>query len=464
MLERLLEQTKLGAERREVLHWLSASKDIKKRRLLTFRTIMEAAPNAGLTNQILCLVGAAIFANATESALLLPNFSAWSADGQRLWRPMPFQDLFDLNFFVRRSSTVLTAGVFDLSASNATKGLFHRLELNGDRGWYVYKAAGTAFGPSGANRTVQRDRHRALRRAHAIEMVVLSALRPSSRVRRRALFLIHRLLGDGAPYGCIHTRVERDMLRAVHFNKAGDVPELPSYLSRTWAQRFPSEILAARRVFVPVGLDLRGSDERRLRGQTEWNVSLVRTMGLTRGKSACSPSKGVQEVEAKQSRAPGGHSSRVAVQKDAPSPPWCESPNHLTAALVDMTICRGARWFMGWSGSTYARLLGLYQGLDHGRGFFVACPGVACRVERAGGLGWSEREGRGEAPLLPHSFCQELMAIVRPGIQPKASYSVPAPPAGGRAQKDARAGVALDSERGEFLRWFLRSNSANCAL
>ena len=44
------------------------------------------------------------------------------------------------------------------------------------------------------------------------------------------------------------------------------------------------------------------------------------------------------------------------------------------AALVDFTVCCGADWFVGWPGSTFARLLGRLRHLDHGQGYFAVCP------------------------------------------------------------------------------------------
>ena len=54
-------------------------------------------------------------------------------------------------------------------------------------------------------------------------------------------------LSGGAPYGCVHTRLERDMLKAVRFNKAGYAPTIDDYLSPHWAHRFPHAFLSARR-------------------------------------------------------------------------------------------------------------------------------------------------------------------------------------------------------------------------
>ena len=164
----------------------------------------------------------------------------------------------------------------------------------------------------------------------------------------------------------MHARLERDMLRAVRYNRAGVPPALGAYLSSYWASRFP-HIKRAKRVFVPIGLDLRETDARRLRQPTSWDAVLVRTLRLTRG-------------------AAGGWSAT-----------W--------AALLDLLLCRNASWFMGWSGSTYARLLGLYQKLDAGRSWYVVCPRNACHVDA----------GR---KMIPHSFCLDLVPGAAPSLMP----------------------------------------------
>eukprot|EP00966_Prymnesium_polylepis_P109113 2524913-Prymnesium_polylepis.1 len=141
------------------------------------------------------------------------------------------------------------------------------------------------------------------------------------------------------------------MLGAVRFNRAGEPPTLDDYLDRGWAERFPDAVGLASTIFVPVGLALHEADDRRLRRPTPWNATIVRTLRLTRGP-----------------RANGSSSSATG-------------DTHTKAALLDLLLCRNAEWFMGWSGSTYSRLLGLYQRHDRGRGWLVACPRVACRVD-----------------------------------------------------------------------------------
>ena len=79
LLTSLLEHTKLGVERRHLLHWLSSSSPHKHEvepapRTLSPKTLLEGAPNPGLTNQIFSLVGVCVLANLTSSRLIVPHF------------------------------------------------------------------------------------------------------------------------------------------------------------------------------------------------------------------------------------------------------------------------------------------------------------------------------------------------------------------------------------------------------
>ena len=358
-LARLLAATKLGAERASIERWMAAPSPL----VLRPHTLLRGCPNAGLTNQIFSLVGCLVLASLSRATMVVPALSGGVGSGVEL----PFADVFDARHLTR----ALRGWVHLLHAGDELTPGSSVHDLTSDRGWFVYKAMSTAFGANDDD-APSRD---LLRR---IELRVLMALRPSRAVRDRAAALARQLgLGGGADggggFGCVHTRLERDMLRSVRFNRAGEPPALEAYLSPAWAALYPEAVLGSRTVFVPVGLNLRVSDEKKLRQPTVWNASIARTMLLTRRPSA--------------THASTGH----AGSRTQHTPATCDT----MAALVDFTICRNASWFVGWSGSTYARLLGLYQKLDAGRGWFVACPHSACHVDA----------GR---TLLPHTFCLEV--------------------------------------------------------
>lgn len=393
MLDRLLEHTKLGLERRYLLHWLSSTSP--PLRVLQPKPLLFGSPNPGLTNQLFSLVGICALANLTSARLVLPRFSSSGGPNASTY---PFVLLFDVVAFARalRGTVDVIEGLPD---SKHNDDHWRSFGLGSDRGWFLYKAIAIAFPP-------ERDARHGLFRQ--LEARVLRGLRPSAFMRNHADRLQPQLklrprhhpasvspsLGDiqqPAGYGCIHPRIEKDMLKAVRFNRAGPPPPLSSYLAAEWAQRFPF-IRTAQRVFVPLSLDLRRDDERRLRRPTGWNASIVRTMTLTRTSAAWA------EHEVEHEAAP------TAAPTPTPTPSPTTSTPHTLAALLDLMICREADWFMGWSGSTYSRLLGFYQMQRHRRAhaFLVACPPpvVTCRAQ--------DQRSTNSQPLLSHSFCLDL--------------------------------------------------------
>lgn len=375
-LHTLLEHTKLGLERRHLLHWLGTS----SRRVLGPKPLLFASPNPGLTNQIFALVGCCVLANLTSARLALPRFSSGGSAGGANATTYPFARLFDVAAFVRAMRGAVDVIEQDTSETNRTRAF----ALGSDRGWFVYKAVALAFPPD-------RDLRYSLFRH--LEARVLNGLRPSAFMRKRAdLVQVKLKLRSPDGYGCIHPRIERDMLKAVRFNRAGSPPPLSSYFAADWARRY-SFVGATHRIFVPLSLDLRRDDERRLRRPTGWNASIVRTMGLTRSSTVW--------ADHEAALSPPG-AALLPYSSQAASTP------HTLASLLDMIICRHANWFMGWSGSTYSRLLGFYQTQETRRAhaFLVACPPpvATCHAH--------ERTSAQAQLLLSHGFCLDLHNLV----------------------------------------------------
>jgi hypothetical protein len=348
LLSDLLTATKLGLERKRLLRWLAVKDD----RFLAPAPLLLASPNAGLTNQIYSLVGCIVLANLTSSTLVLPDLASGNSHSEltvETLRPIPFADLFDASHFIHALRGV--ASVVNKTTAGIASHNTHR--LGSDRGWFIYKAMfSSSIRP-----------HLPLMRY--IERSVLLALRASHSMRLRAASLRSKL-GLHMHYGCVHTRIERDMLKAIRFNRAGSPPTLDDYFAASWPRRYPDSIGRTQKVFIPISLNLREVDSRRLRKPiATWsNATILRTLHLTRGG--------------------GGGGKRAGNYSDT------------LASWLDLLLCRNAKWLMGWSGSTYARLLGLYQKADSGRSWYVACPnGVSCRVDA--GLS-----------LIPHELCLEI--------------------------------------------------------
>ena len=381
LLHALLKQTKLGVERRRLMHWLNAPQ-----RLLAPRPLLEGSPNPGLTNQILSLIGVIILANLSAAKLVLPPFTEPAPLGTIL----PFDGLFDITSFkVALGGTVQFAA--DHSALlNATH---QHHNLGQDRGWFFYKAS----------ESFPQLMH--------IETRVLQALRPSRGITSEAQRYAALLRLPSGKFGCIHPRIERDMLKAIRFNRAGELPPLSHYFGAQWATQFPT-IRRHPQVFVPVSLDVRKQDAERLRRGTSWNGTVARTGHLTR-------SAGSQTL----------------------------------AALLDFTICNSAAWFMGWSGSTYSRLLGA-KATQRGRPHFVACPSPVrtCRVRTS-----SDTERR---YLLSHSFCLALTVQLEEARKRKGLRDSRAMPQHASSSLDAED-LHVDQHHVDLQR-FLRNHSMDC--
>jgi len=58
-----------------------------------------------------------------------------------------------------------------------------------------------------------------------------------------------------------------------------------------------------------------------------------------------------------------------------------DAPSYTKASVVDYLVCRRADRFVGWHGSSFARMLARYQALRFSRGAYQACPEGVSRVE-----------------------------------------------------------------------------------
>ena len=179
-------------------------------------------------------------------------------------------------------------------------------------------------------------------------------------------------------------------------------------------------------------------------------------------------SMAVYEDEEQRLRARAG--TPPAAHMTSSNKPSTMGVPHTLASLLDLSICREAGWVMGWSGSTYARLLGFYQtleastsllgfyqthnhaftaaasihaGPDEGRSttrtpshaFYIVCPRpvLTCRFQ-------PKLLSRGvDDDLLLHGFCSELVALAKK-----------------RHEIETRNGTS------EAVAAFLRDNSVEC--
>lgn len=210
LLSALLAEAKLGVDRKPLLRWLRSG----PARILHPHVLLSGSPNAGLTNQVLTLVGACILAHLANATLVLPHLSlgGWTAQVARSEHGpatipfIPFSTLFDYESFAKgMEQLVLIERLSAALQSSASAKRQRAFALGADRGWHLYKAAemlvrrALSSGAGVADATIMRQ----------IELRVLTSLRPSSLVQARAQ-AISAAIGLSGQYGCIHTRLERD--------------------------------------------------------------------------------------------------------------------------------------------------------------------------------------------------------------------------------------------------------------
>ena len=294
-------------------------------RLLNPRTL-SSGPESGLANQVYALVGYALLAKTQELPLLLPAWATHDANGTAL----RFEALFDPSAM---RDALAPHGVVALllrdTPSNAT---FHRPHAMA--GWEAFKA-------------FSRERLRLGRLQHPLQRIedaVYGGLHLSRALRQRVNAVQARLQLTGISFGCLHARIEADMQASWSVVHAGRPPSLDEYL------RGMSAVPALRssdRIFIAVGLAITPEDSSRIDYErTSWGAVLRRSTDLSTG----------------------GHKAWHRGMRNA------SEPSYVAASAVDFELCRRATWFVGWCGSTFARLLARRRAIDHGDGWYSACP------------------------------------------------------------------------------------------
>ena len=297
---------------------------------------LSSGPESGLCNQLYALIGYALIAKRAGSRLAFPNFTSHDNYGV----DERFEVLFELEPF---AASLKTIGVDMVAQADAPK-VASPFTKNPAVGWRPWKGGKTAGWI--AYKQEMRDNHVGKGRrgqnnsdveVAKVERAVLGGLRPASEVRVRTANIQRQLGSAGAPYGCLHARIEADMVASQHANRAGAPPSLDHLLDAM--ERVPA-IRGVQTIFVAVGLAISGSDNATLSKPTRWNATLVRT---STHKAWHRGQRGSSEA------------------------------SYTLASLVDLSVCRAAAWFVGWPGSTFARTLGWYRQHDRGEGWSAAC-------------------------------------------------------------------------------------------
>eukprot|EP00316_Scyphosphaera_apsteinii_P016466 CAMPEP_0119320650 /NCGR_PEP_ID=MMETSP1333-20130426/53019_1 /TAXON_ID=418940 /ORGANISM="Scyphosphaera apsteinii, Strain RCC1455" /LENGTH=374 /DNA_ID=CAMNT_0007327413 /DNA_START=188 /DNA_END=1312 /DNA_ORIENTATION=+ len=283
---------------------------------------LSSGPESGLTNQIYALVGYVIITvDSGCSGLVLPNFTSHDRGGV----DVPFAALFQVRPFV---NALAAQGV----------AVYERLSPQDDytrprviAGWHKH-----------LNFIKKRALLEGVHPFQRFEDAVYKSLHVSRQIREKLeQAKVTAGLKQEQGYGCMHARVEIDIRGSWREVYAGPPPTLAQYF-RGMSQF--AELRKQKQVFVATGKALARHDDEMLSRPTDWGAELVRSTG---------PLKAWHRSDGK------GNLSK---------------PSYIVASLVDMMICREARWFVGWCGSTFARMLAHYHAVDHGRGWFSVCP------------------------------------------------------------------------------------------
>ena len=293
---------------------------------------LSSGPESGFCNQIFALVGWSCIARFRKVALILPNWTSHDHGGYHI----PHEKLFQYEPIARRLMECCNITVYRSPEHiPPTMKIWRPSAHEGGAlaGWRKYKTLGHA----GFTELVE---------VH--ERAVFQGLVPVASLREKVDQTKRLLLGGGgdggAPsYGCLHARIETDMIASWRVNLAGPPPSLNDYL-QTMSKM--DAITRLKYVFVAVGLAITDKDKHELTKRTPWGAQLVQT---TTGKSWH------RNIH---------HEKHNTTQ-----------PSYIEASIVDFYTCREASWLVGWPGTTFGRTLAGLQIFDHqDGGWYRVCP------------------------------------------------------------------------------------------
>jgi len=308
---------------------------------------LSSGPESGLCNQLFALIGYVVIAHDLNQNFILPNFTSHDNGGFEI----PFERLFDSEIFAASLASV-NVSVLPVGAErllpNSTR--FQRpARLSG---WSTYKLI--------SHNRIRWGLGQATKVQLQVEDAVYRGLHPSTWMAQHVVAAQASLGLVPGQYGCMHTRIERDMARQWPGVRAGRPAPLEVYLDGV--STVPG-LRVTPKIFVAVGLDIRTEDRMKLdAGFTSSGATLVRMPNEQ--KSVTRP--------------------RLRQQVNTTAVSYTES------ALVDLFIARQARWFVGWSGSTFARVVGRLQVLDKEHGWWAACPEGIHHIEPNSSWYWNE--------------------------------------------------------------------------
>ena len=209
---------------------------------------------------------------------------------------------------------------------------------------YTYAAAWAAF--TQFERAQRRTFTGDTRLFDAFNLALVPVLSLSAQAQRIVdAFQQHR-------FGCLHARIEKEQHPVLH-----TAPSLAFLIKHM--QTIP-ELLRVRKVFVAVGYKISLEDDRLLNRTLPWGAHIVRARDFV-GNISCQES-----------------------------------------AVVALSVCRRASWFVGYGRSSFSLKVAQYRYVDHGEGWYAACP-----------WGISKQHDRGLRPL----------SCMKPALQRRPQHS-----------------------------------------
>jgi hypothetical protein len=286
--------------------------------------MLNGGTQSGLCVQMKALVGYVVNARSTNATLVLPAFSSHVANGH----PVPFGQLFDADVFRNSLAQVGVTSKHDYDVTESElHGCIRRPPSGG--GFKAYKL-------------YMKDRPTS-RASQQVEQAVLRGLVASRAIQERMEHIrTHLGLDAMGAYGCIHPRIEADMmLGAWHIVGEGPPPRLADYLRGVAA--FP-ELRRLPQFYVAVGRSISRND----------------SALLTRHESGTLWPRLVRSGQHKvHHNGPSGRNARVNV-----------TSSYIADALTDFLVCRDAAAFIGWSGSAFAQTIAQTR-----KQWYSTCPG-----------------------------------------------------------------------------------------
>lgn len=351
-----------------------------------------ASPHeTGLGNQIWTLTGWIMIAFSVNATLVLPPFVPYVHEPKTHVKLIPFADMVDAEGFVRAMTKIgIRCEIPDevrhrgLRRAHAGIGWTHykkKFALNRtihltNTKWHDPIIQRILFQGAAHNSSESRERARSTHTDREIfgfgngsafdhqfiASEVLRAFQPSDSILR-SVHTLAETLRLPARYGCVHARIERDMMRMSNVASAITIADY-------------ARAVVHADTLVPVS-----------------------GVYVASGEHVILPGSYI---------GPRWLQAKTKIDFDD-NTSYGNPYTYLHASFVDFTLCRGASWFVGFCHSSFSRILAEVQHTDNDRGWTSVCPGryddfassgvsvlhmlwTMCNVNRPlnlGSFGWS---------------------------------------------------------------------------